>query len=159
MLLNLGDVISLSTTFAGRSDFSTSEVSRLANIALTEIANRLHFNPKEATALSNITGAGDERRVGLPSDFDYAVGLKFWSTSTDDQGENQLDDEYDLDIVDSVMLDSFSSTTGTPLRYTIFGGSIELDPIPGSRGSLVLRYTAKQPTLLVSTETPALDER
>lgn len=159
MLLSLGDIISLATTFAGRSDFSTSEVSRLANLALTEVSNRLHYNPKETVAVSNLTGAGDERRIGLPSDFDYAVALKFYSTTTNSDDENVLGDEVDLDIVDTVFLDSFSSTSGRPERYTVYGGSLELDPIPNSRGSLILRYTAKQPTLILSTETPALDER
>lgn len=159
MQLSLSDVISLSTTFAGRSDFGVSEVSKLANMALTEVSSRLHFKPKEAFALSNITGTGAERRVGLPTDFDYAVGLKWYSTSTDEFGVNQFDTESDLDITDTVMLDSFSSTSGSVTRYSIYGGNIELDPIPDSRGSLILRYAAKQPTLVLSTATPELDER
>jgi hypothetical protein len=159
MLLNLGEIISLSTTFAARSDFSTSEVSRLANLALTEVSNRLHHKPKEANALSNVTGTGNERRITLPADFDGVVALKFYSTSTDDNGDNVLGAETDLEIVDSVLLDSFSSTSGSPVRYCLFAGNIEVDPIPDSRGSFVMRYTAKQPTLILSTETPDLDER
>jgi hypothetical protein len=126
MYLSLGDVISLSTTFAARSDFATSEASKLANIALTEVNNRLHHKPKEAKALSNITGTGSER---------------------------------DLVIVDTVVLDSKSSISGLPERYALYGNTIELDPIPNSRGSLVLRYVAKQQTLILSTATPDLDER
>lgn len=160
MLLNLGNVISLSTTMAGRSDYSASEVSLLANLALTEVSNRLYMNPKEVFAISNVTGAGDERRIGLPADFDYVMGLKYYSTSTDpDTGINVLGPETDLDIVDSVLLDSFSSTSGTPARYSVYGGFLELDPIPDSRGSFVMRYAAKQATLLLSTSTPDLDEK
>ena len=160
MLLNLGDIISLSTTFAARSDFSASEVSRLANLALTEVSNRLHHKPKEAKALSNVTGTGDERSIALPSDFDAVIALKFYSTSTDpDTGDNILGTETDLIIVDSTLLDSSSSDSGAPKRYCLYGGNIEVDPIPDSRGSFVMRYTAKQPTLLLSTETPDLDER
>lgn len=160
MLLSLGDIISMCTTFAGRSDFSSSEVSRLANLALTEVSNRLYMNPKEAFAVSSLTGAGDERSIALPSDFDYVMALKFYSSSTDpDSGVNVLGAETDLDIVDSVLIDSFSSTTGDPVRYSVYGGNIELDPIPGSRGSLVMRYAAKQQTLVLSSETPDLDEK
>lgn len=160
MQLTLGDVISLATQFAGRSDFSTSEVSRLANLALTEVTNRLHHKPKEATAVSNVTGGGDERRIALPSDFDAVVALKYYSTSTDDDtGENILGKETDLTIVDTTLLDSFSSTTGRPERYCLYGGYVELDPIPSSRGSLIMRYAAKQAVLIQSTDTPDLDER
>lgn len=159
MRLTLGEVISLATTFAARSDFSASEVSRLANLALTEVSNRLHHKPKEVVALSNVTGGGDERRISLPADFDTAFGLMFYSTSTNEDGDNVLGDAVDLDITDTVMIDSFASTTGTPSRYAIYGEYFELDPIPDSRGSLVLRYAAKQPTLILSSETPTLDER
>lgn len=158
MQLTLGDIISKSTTLAGRSDFSSSEVSFWANFALTEVTSRLHYKPKEALALSNVTGAGDERRFVLPSDFDGAIALKFYSSSTDDDGNNQLDEEYDLDIADTTLIDSFSSTSGVPSRYAIYAGNFELDPIPNSRGSLLLRYMAKQPTLVLSSSTPDLDE-
>lgn len=160
MQLTLGDVISLVTRLAGRSDFSASEVSQWANMALTEVSSRLHYKPKEALALSNVTGDGDERRIQVPSDFDYSVGLKFYSSSTDaDTGANVLGDAFDLDIADTTVIDSFSSTSGTPMRYAIYAGYIELDPIPDSRGSLILRYAAKQPELITSAQTPALDER
>lgn len=161
MILSLGEVCSMATTFAGRADLSISDTSRLANMALTEVTSRLpSFGPKEATALSNVTGTGDERRIALPSDFDGIVGLKFYSTSTDpNTGDNILGDETDLRIVDTVFLDSFSSTTGLVDRYTVYGGFVELDPIPGSRGSFIMRYLAKQAILVLSSETPDLDER
>lgn len=160
MILSLGDVISLATTFAGRSDFSSSEVSRLANLALTEISNRLYHKPKEALALSNVTGTGGERRIALPSDYDGVISLKFYSTSTDaSSGANVLGDETDLDLADVMLLDSFSSISGDPVRYTVYGGNVEIDPIPDSRGSFIMRYLAKQATLILSTETPDLDER
>lgn len=159
MLLTLGDVISTVTKFAGRSDFSTSEVSFFANLALTEVSNRLHHKPKETTAFSNVTGTGNERNVVLPTDFDTMLGLKWYSTSTNTLGVNVLGAEIDLPIVDTSLIDSYSSTSGTPARYAVYGGNLEIDPIPDSRGSLVMRYAAKQPTLTLSTETPMLDER
>lgn len=166
MLLTLGDVCSLATMFAGRSDFSTSEVSRLANLALTEIQSRLHYKPKEAKAVSNVTGTGSEREIALPADYDGILSLKYYSSSTDsDTGDNLLGVsssqgiEVDLDIVGTTFLDSFSSTSGTPARACVFGNSIEIDPIPDSRGSFIMRYMAKQETLVLSTTTPDLDER
>jgi hypothetical protein len=160
MNLTLGNVISLSTKFAGRDDISTSEASLLANLALTEVNNRLHHKPKEALAVSNVTGTGNEREIALPADFDGAIALKFYSSSTDaDSGENVLGDEVDMTIVDTTLIDSFSSVSGTPARYALYGNNIEIDPIPDSRGSLVLRYAAKQTTLVLSDSTPDLDER
>lgn len=160
MQLTLGDVISLSTRFAGRSDFSSSEASALANLALTEVSNRLLHKPKEALAVSNITGTGNERSLELPTDFDTMFGLKFYSTSTDAAtGENILGTEYDLPITDTSTIDSHSSLSGIPERYALWSNTLELDPIPNSRGSLIMRYAAKQQTLILSSETPALDER
>ena len=167
MQLNLGRCISLATQFAGRSDFSSSEVSELANLALTEVTSRVYHFPKEAIAVSNLTGAGDERRITLPTDFDGILGLKFVSSSTDpDTGENLLGAlsslGLDTDLVGPVaesLVDSFSSTSGIPSRYAIYAGNVELDPIPSSRGSLYMRYLVKQETLVLSTATPDLDER
>jgi hypothetical protein len=162
MILTLGDVISMTTTFAARSDFSTSEVSRLANLALTEVSNRLNHNPKEAMAYSNIVGTGNERNVTLPTDFDGVVAVKYYSTSTTSTGGtviNVLGDETELAIVDTTLLDSYSTASGTPVRYALYGDNLELDPIPDSRGSLVMRYLAKQATLIALTESPDLDER
>ncbi len=166
MLLSLGEVISLATQFAGRSDFSTSEVSRLANLALTEVTSRTYMRPKEQLAISNVTGTGDERRIGLPNDFDGLMAIKFYSSSTDPaSGDNLLGTaserglEIDLAVVEPTLLDSFSSTSGTPVRFCIYGGNVELDPIPDSRGSFLMRYLAKQQTLILSTSTPDLDER
>jgi hypothetical protein len=159
MILSLGDVISLATRFAARSDFSASEVSQLANLALSEVATRVYHKPNEVQAFSNLTGGGDERRVAVPNDFDYLLAIKHYSTSTNTLGVNVLGDEIELDIVGPTLLDSFTSSEGVPVRCSVYGGFIELDPIPDSRASLVMRYVAKQPTLVVSTETPYLDER
>ena len=159
MILSLGDVISLATRFAGRSDFSTSEVSQLANIALTEVTNRVYHKAKEFQSVSNLTGAGNERTVDLPSDFDGVVSMIFWSTSTGTNGVNTLVQNYDLPIVDISLINSESSTSGIPVQYAVYQGQVVLDPIPNSRGSLVMQYLAKQLPLVVSTETPFLDER
>lgn len=159
MELSLGDVISLATQFSGRSDFVYSEASRLANLALTEVTSRVYHKQKEYTATSNLTGGGNERTVDLPSDFDAAISVKFYSTSTNSAGTNVLGEETVLRIADTSLIDSYSSASGTPQRYAIYGGFLELDPIPDSRGSLIMRYLAKQQVLVLSTETPFLDER
>lgn len=161
MQLTLGRCISLATTFAGRSDFASSEVSELANLALTEITNKVYLNGKEALAVSNVTGTGDERRISLPTDYDAVVSLKFFSTTTDpDSGENVLGDEIELPgPVDLALIDSFSSTSGLPARYAVYAGNVEIDPIPNSRGSFLMRYLAKQEVMVLSSATPDLDER
>lgn len=159
MILSLGDVISLATTFAARSDFSASEVSRLANLALTEVTNRVYHKAKEFTATSNLTGGGNERTVDLPNDYDGVIGVGFYSTSTTTLGVNTMGSRVELTMVMTTQIDSASSETGTPARYAVYSDFLELDPIPNSRGSLVMRYLARQQALVVSTETPFLDER
>jgi hypothetical protein len=160
MQLTLGNVMSLSTTFAARHDMTASEVSMLANLALSEVNSRLHHKPKEAKAVSSVTGGGDERELELPTDFDGSVSLTFYSTTTDpDSGANILGDKVHLAIVDTTIIDSRSSISGLPERYALYGNRIEIDPIPNSRGSFELRYLAKQETLVLSTSTPDLDER
>src|SRR5579859_1528055 len=78
MILNLGDICSMATTFAGgRLDYSYSEASRLANIAYSEVATRINAHrPKEALAVSSTTSGGN--RIALPSDFDYSIALTLY---------------------------------------------------------------------------------
>jgi hypothetical protein len=160
MLLTLGNTMSLATTFAARQDMAASEVSLLANLALSEVQNRINYNSKEAKAVSSVTGGGDERELELPTDFDGSVSLTFYSTTTDpDSGANILGDKVHLAIVDTTIIDSRSSISGLPERYALYGNRIEIDPIPNSRGSFELRYLAKQETLVLSTSTPDLDDR
>jgi hypothetical protein len=160
MQLTLGNVMSLSTTFAARSDMAASEVSMLANLALSEVNSRLHHKPKEAKAVSSVTGGGDERELELPNDFDGSASLVWYSTTTDeDSGANILGERIHLSIVDTTIIDSNSSISGQPARYAIYGNRIEIDPIPNSRGSFEIRYLAKQETLVLSTSTPDLDDR
>lgn len=160
MILSLGDVISKGTHLAGRNDWTTSEASFWANLALTEVQSRLNHTPKEATALSNVTGTGNEWEIALPSDFGGILGVVFYSSTTDaDSGENVLGEKVDLTIRDTEFLDSLSSTSGQPQYYALYGGVMELWPAPNSRGSLVMRYEANQQVLVLSTSTPDLDER
>src|SRR3954468_6721040 len=120
MIGNLGQAISTATGFAGRSDVLTSEGSYYANLALYEVATRVYHKPYEVVALSNLTGGGNERRIAVPTDFDYLLAVKHYSTSTNTLGVNVLDDERDLDVVQPTLLDSFSSTSGIPERVTVF---------------------------------------
>ncbi len=51
------------------------------------------------------------------------------------------------------------TTNGMPQYYFTYGQWLELFPSPDSSYSLTMRYTAKQPALINSTDTPILDER
>ena len=160
MILTLGDVISKGTHLAGRNDWTTSEASFWANLALTEVQSRLAHTPKEALAISNVTGTGNEWDISLPADFGGIIGVTFYSSSTDeDSGENVLEEKIDLEIRDTEYLDSKSSISGQPQYYALYGGVMEVWPAPNSRGSFVMRYEANQQVLVLSTSTPDLDER
>lgn len=150
MILTLGQVISHATSFCGRSDILTSQASFYANLALGEVATRLHHKPKEAFAVSSTTSG--ENRIALPPDFDYLLG-DGPVLSTHSAAPLLLmpaePDEFD----------SLCSSLGQPERYMVYGQALEFSPTPDSGYSIQFRYAAKVPTLVESAETTILDER
>lgn len=184
MILNLGDICSMATQYAGgRIDWSLSEASRYANMAYSEVATRINMHrPKEALAISSTTSGGN--RIALPTDYDYSVAFTLYTSSvvtsviTIPNNPQQLPLGSIFTIVSNVVpiplrqrdarwLDSQtlgdnngnSGVNGIPEAYIPYGSWLELWPSPTSAYSILLRYMSKAPIMVASTDTPVLDER
>ena len=152
MILTLGDIISYATTLAGgRLDWSASECSFYANLAAQQVADQVWHQPLEALAYSSTTSG--ENRVSLPSDFDSPIALSNLSTDGVTGGRQ-------LRMETGDWIDSQSTVDNAePEVYALYSTWMELWPSPDSAYSLVLRYRARQGTLVASTATPSFDQR
>lgn len=152
MIQSLGNIISNATTLAGgRRDWAASEVSYWANLAAQEIHGRVVHTTAEALAISSTTSG--ENRITLPTDFEAPISLSNLSTDGVTGGRG-------LRIVSADWLDSQTTVeNGEPEAYALYSTWMELWPSPDSAYSLQLRYYAKPPTLVLSTDTPRFDER
>lgn len=153
MELNLAQIASIATTFnQGRLDYTLSECSFYANLALTEVATRTKHQPLERIAVSSTTSG--ERRITMPSDFLYPTGITISDTSAGPVGA-----PYQLQAREATWMDSFGSQVGIPKYYIPYATWIELAPSPDSSYSVQIRYGAKIPAMVASTDTPGLSER
>lgn len=149
MILTLGQVLSHSTNFCGRSDIVTSNASFYANLALEEVYTAVFHKPMEAFAVSSTTSG--ENRLALPTDYDYLIEAPVIS--------NVSNYPYPLVPASPMEFDSLCSATGIPTRYMTYGNELELWPMPDSAYSLQMRYGSKHRTLVESVETCLLDEK
>ena len=149
MQLNLSQIMSLATTMnQGRMDYSTSELSLAANLACAEVSTRLPHRYLEGIATSSTTSG--ERRMDLPTDFDYALTVSITSGA----GWRKPLQERQV-----AWLDSLGTQLGEPNYYVQYSSWLELAPSPNSAYSLEMRYTAKVSSLVSSVDTPNLAER
>ena len=164
-ILNLGQITSMATTFAGgRLDWALSEVSAYVDFAYREVANVVGHTPLEALATSSTTSG--ENRVALPPDYNYALALTMYQGSNSTASLSNATTTWPLRQRDARWIDSqnvngtgSASVPGIPEVYVPYGTWLELWPSPNSAYSLQLRYRVKPATLVSSTDTPALDER
>lgn len=158
MNLSLGDLCSTASAFAGgRGDLSLSEVSRYVNIAYGEVAQVYGHRPPQAIAVSSTTSG--ENRYATPSDFDAVLAFTLFQPSSTTTG-SRTTNAIPLVARDAAWADSFSlPNSGVPANYVNYGSAFELYPSPNSAYSLQLRYVAKLPVLVASTDTVALDDR
>lgn len=157
MILALGQICSRATEMAGgRMDWSLSDASFYANMALSEIASHV-YTTKEAIAVSS-TSSG-ENRLAFPGDFDYPLGITIFQGSNSTSPTSNHTAVIPLTPRDANWVDSQAIQYGMPEHYVYYGTAIELSPSPNSAWSIQLRYMTKVPTLVDSTDTPNLDER
>lgn len=157
-ILDLGTVCSQATNLAGgRLDWQLSEASFWCNAALQTVAQYAGHMPKEAIAVSSTTSG--ENRYGTPSDLDYPIAFTLYQGSSATTG-SRMTTAIPLVGRDAGWADSRSlPDSGVPENYVFYSTYFELYPSPNSAYSLTLRYQSKQPTLIASTDTPALDDR
>jgi hypothetical protein len=162
VILNLGEVCSLATTLSGgRADWTLSEASRWANFGLEQVAVAAgaHHKPREGLAISSTTSGGN--RIALPTDFDYPIAFTLYQGSSSTATTSRTTNEVPLAQRDAAYLDAQSGQFlgGIPEYYAWYSTWLELFPSPNSAYSLQLRYGARQPTLIASTETPDIDAK
>lgn len=158
MILSLGDLCSTATAFSGgRADISLSEASRYANLAYAEIARQIGHQPAQQLAVSSTTSG--EFRYATPSDFDAVLAFTLFQPSSTTTG-SRTTNAIPLLARDAAWGDSWSlPNAGVPANYINYSTYFELYPSPNSAYSLQLRYTAKMPVLVASSDTVALDDR
>jgi hypothetical protein len=152
MYLTMAQCWSIATAMVrGRTDYSTSELSLYANLALQEMASRSPHRPLEsATTLSITSGT---TTYSLPSDFESVIALSTLSTdASEGRGKN-------LDQKDAPWMDSQGTESGTPSTFALYGNALVLWPVANSNRSYLLRYQAVVPTLVSSASTAPLGER
>ena len=161
-VINLGQACSLASTLAGgRNDWTLSEASQWANFALEQVsvAAGAHHKPREALAISSTTSGGN--RIALPTDFDYPIAFTLYQGSTSTATTSRTTTEIPLASHDAAWVDAQPSQFlgGVPEAYVWYSTWLELYPSPNSAYSLQLRYGARQPVLINSTDTPDLDAK
>lgn len=159
-ILNLGQLASTATTFAGgRTDWSLSEASLYVNLAYSEVKSRqgLNHTPSEAIAISSTTSG--ENRIAFPADFDYPLAISCLAGSSSTDTASHTTTVTVLVPRDATWFDAQPLAIGVPENYVYYGTYIELYPSPDSAYSLQMRYRTQSPTLVASTDTPVLDER
>lgn len=139
-------------------DWQPSEVSLYANLAYAEVGERIRHMPEESLAVSSTTSGGN--RIALPTDFNGVLAFTLFTQSSATTGSRNTQPvtlvQQDARWIDSQPL---NGVTGIPESYCIYGTWAELYPSPSSAYSLLLRYQAKNPTLIQSTDTVVFDER
>jgi len=149
MQLTMSEIWSIATSLLqGRTDFSTSELSRYANLAYHDVGTKLRFGGHEAVATSSITSGA--HRIPLPTDFGYALAL---SNVSRDVGNR------DLYQRDPATFDSLTTERGVPVYYGMYGTWMELWPSSDTDTTLQLRYVTAVPVMVSSASTPVVDDR
>jgi len=158
MILNLAQVCSRATEIAGgRMDWTLSDASFYANLAAQEISQFAGHLPKEAIAVSSTTSG--ENRYAIPSDFDYPTALTLYQGSSATTG-SRATIAIPLRGQDASWADSRDlPDNGIPEHYVFYATFFELYPSPNSAYSMQLRYVARMPALVASTDTLVLDDR
>lgn len=168
-VLTLAQIASHATRMAVAPEQPLSLVSEYVNLAYVLVArdSRVQHSPAEVLAFASTSTntTALDNRVGFPSNYDYAIGLKLgvptsWSTSTTVSRDTNW---KPLRKVTPAWLDATqsglnSSQTGETEAYAEYATWLELWPSPNSVYSLELRYVQKVSDLTLSTATPVLDE-
>ena len=132
----------------GRSDFASSELSLLYNLAYQEVATRIKYNGLESVATSTLTTNGF--RIALPDDFSHVINLSNLSYGYG---------PTDLIQTDPATFDSASTYSGTPRYYGLFSSWLEIHPSLDTNATFQLRYVKVPETVVSSSSTPAIQAR
>lgn len=149
MTWTLRYLMSEATAVAKTTELNPSQVSRYANLAQRDVANRVQQLEFERLAVSS-TSSGDDKMF-LPSDCERVISLSY-----DTFGSARLIPQTNTDFVDNK---SSGTLTGKPTMYASFGTWIQFYPSPNSSYSLQMRYVARLSDITNLDAIPSLDTR
>lgn len=151
MNLTLAQIMSLVTTqVAGRTDYSLSELSLYANIALDELCARVEMASLQSTVVRS-TESGTSS-VTIPDNCHYVTALSNLSLATPESGRTLTPSNY-------AEIDSQTTGTGVPKLWATYRDQVLLWPSADSAYSMQIRFQEKVPTMVASSATPGIDPK
>ena len=151
MQLSLAQISSIATAYnQGRMDYSASEASFYANIAVQTLASQDRYRSLESVYNFSVTSGTTS--IPLPTDFYNEVSLSLSSGSNSAWNQRLLPET-------AQRIDSFGTTMSIPRYYNLYANAIIIAPTSDSTYSGVMRYTTKIPAMVLSTDTPDVQER
>lgn len=149
--LTLSQINSLVTGWCqGRTDYSASDLSLFANMALTEVASRMPYRSLDSFVVSSTTSG--QSSITRPTGAAYVTSISNLSVAPNSK-------QRTLEPAMPEQVDSSATQVGMPVRYTEYRDQILLWPPADSAYSFQIRFQEVIPPLVNSTDTPALDER
>lgn len=164
--LTLGQISSLVTGFnQGRTDYSLSDLSMYANVALEELANQSEMRGLEVTVTcpvgqsQNNTGTTGYDLVITPAYPDNGFYPNFiYTVFNNEQPPGSPERILQPTTQDWIL--SQSTTSGIPRYYAWFQEQLTVWPSAKSSAlQLLVRYSAKPMPMVASTSTPGVDPK
>lgn len=142
----LGEIMSHATFAVGRrSDLEASRVSFWANEAYMEVADIAPLSLSETTTfLSFVSGSAS---TALPADLHEPILFSWMSGGSGTT----------LTWVSPGAIDSYGTGTGVPEYFTLYGGNIEVRPVPESDLTVHLRYRTQITDLISTSSVPSIN--
>lgn len=164
--LTLAQLASHATRLAGAPATPLSLASEYVNLAYAMVAQSsgVQHAAREtvAHASTSTSTTTAENRLALPSDFDYAIGVRLgvpnsWSTATSRTTTWKPLPKQPASWFETCVHNS--DLSAEPEVYGEFATWLELSPSPNSAYSVEMRYARKITEMTASTATPILDEQ
>ena len=150
MQLTLAQIASLATTqIGGRNDYTLSEMSLYANMALGELCERVEMQSLQSTAYSSTTSGTSS--FTIPTNCHYITTVSNVSMGPS-SGRT-------LDPVSYHEIDSYTTAVGVPRIWGVYRDQVMLWPSADSGYSFQVRFQEKVPVLVASSATPGIDPK
>lgn len=134
----------------GRTDYTPSELSDYANLALVDITTSIEMRSLQSHAVSSTTSGGSW--LTFPTGAHYVTSISNLSLVATDSRKTLVP----TTLVD---LDSRSTEVGVPERFALSRDSLLFWPSADSAYSFQIRFQERVDTVVSSTSTPNIDER
>lgn len=151
MQLTMAQCWSVVTNFVqGRTDYSNSELSLAANLALDDLTSKVEMRSLQSHTVSSSTSGTSA--LTFPTSCHYVTSVSNLSLGASDSRRTL----HPCSIVD---IDSASTELGIPVKYAIYREQLVLWPSADSAYSFQIRFQEKVPAVVDSVDTPNIDDR